>query len=791
MHQPSSNKSRSALRAASGLLLVHCVASFAAPRPAAGGVPLVRRARGTGRSRRRPRGADATRLAALPPYLGSLRDVAAHPQLFPGTGEHMRTLARRDAEEGGAAPSAEEFLTQLSDELLRAARNEGAAFATSAPSPAAAAASVAADPASDDRSNGNHRAPWLNVAAATAPAFASALGMGAAVTTYASAASAGSVPGNTNVEGDGVASESFLAWHKAQGGASNALRDLASSIPRDDGLASQLQLDASDASAHDCMNGGASDYYLGHAGGYYHTVADTAVLGQQAVDFANGFDAAGPYAPFGDAAAAVGPASGGGGLRELAAAIPTEEAGAGGSSGLDAARAVAAAMETPPVAEAVTQAAALPDANNELSDALSSRLSDLSYQGLQFDGKAPAVPPPSAKPPFLGDFMKRKLEAVELPKYHVDPPTISNPFSAEAPPSLENVASSIKGTAALSQEKLEGAVGALAHTFAGLNAKVAHATASFEGLSARLTEAAGAGASGVKAVGTAVQSGASKMAAARATVVEAAAPASDALPDPTLPDGAVVQSPAMPAANWEPPTFPEWTFPARPHLPDLDHLQPPTLPEFNIREGAAAAVERVNDASLADFGSAVLSAIHFTGGILLKFLDLVLAATAGTSTSSILSNVHASVTATMDSASHTVVSTLTDLGNLTLLDILQSLIALVLVVSDIVLKLLNAVVYLLSGQDGAAWTLQASSSVDAASSQLLARATATYDDVTHASMAELARTVGEYGGHVGNEFVTLIGSLQGTVDGLSFDGVSVPQDTLDSVATAVQTALSL
>ena len=104
---------------------------------------------------------------------------------------------------------------------------------------------------------------------------------------------------------------------------------------------------------------------------------------------------------------------------------------------------------------------------------------------------------------------------------------------------------------------------------------------------------------------------------------------------------------------------------------------------------------------------------------------------------------------------------------------------------------MNAIVYLISGNDGATWALVATSSVKEASSQLLAQASSTYNDFTHASLAELALSIGDYGQVVENEFVTLMGSLGSVIDTNSFHGMSVPEDVFDSVATVLQTGLSL
>jgi len=352
-------------------------------------------------------------------------------------------------------------------------------------------------------------------------------------------------------------------------------------------------------------------------------------------------------------------------------------------------------------------------------------------------------------------------------------------------PSIQNAVASVKEASEASKEKLDSVFNTMSHSFEGLNDKVAGVSNSFEGLSGQLNKVADAGASGVKAIGNAVQSGASKLHPPNFNFEAPTLPNVNNLPRPNFPN-ANVQTPALPTVNFEMPALPELNLP-QPSLPNVN-IHPPSLPNLNIMEGTSATVHRIGDASLTDFGNAILSTIKFTGGIIIKFLDLILNAISGTSLSSILSNVQTSVTSTIDNASHAVVSTITNIGNMSVVEIIQHLMALVIAITDILLKIMNAVIYIISGKDGAEWALQATSSVNEASSQLLAQATSTYDGVTHTTVTELAHSVGDYSHYVGNEFVTLIGSLNG-VDGLSFDGVSIPDDTLDSVATAVQTAL--
>ena len=213
----------------------------------------------------------------------------------------------------------------------------------------------------------------------------------------------------------------------------------------------------------------------------------------------------------------------------------------------------------------------------------------------------------------------------------------------------------------------------------------------------------------------------------------------------------------------------------------------PTLPNPRIIDGTTAVVQRIGNSSLSDFGNAVLSAFKFTGGIVVKFLDFILAIS-GTSVASIIANIQSSVTTAIDTASYVVVETLAKVGNMSVSEIVQDIMKLVIVITDIFLKVMNAILYVISGKDGAAWAIQATTSIDGASSQLLAQAMNMYDDFTHASLTEMAHSIRDYRQLVGGEFTTLIASLTtGAVEVVYSADVSMPNDVMDSVA---QTAVS-
>jgi len=200
------------------------------------------------------------------------------------------------------------------------------------------------------------------------------------------------------------------------------------------------------------------------------------------------------------------------------------------------------------------------------------------------------------------------------------------------------------------------------------------------------------------------------------------------------------------------------------------------------------------DSSLADIGNSVLGGIEYLGGTLFGFLDWMIGAISGTSLSQILSSVQTSLSNLIDNASSSALSLLNSLGNLTIKEILEAFLTLLLVITDVIMKVSNALVYLISGKDAAGWALQASSAVNSYGTQLLAQAGSTYQDVTHKSLGELAVSIGDYSHHVGEELLAVINTLSthgGLLSGMGGDVSYLSAENLDTIAAAVQTALAL
>jgi hypothetical protein len=115
---------------------------------------------------------------------------------------------------------------------------------------------------------------------------------------------------------------------------------------------------------------------------------------------------------------------------------------------------------------------------------------------------------------------------------------------------------------------------------------------------------------------------------------------------------------------------------------------------------------------------------------------------------------------------------------MTMSEVLQNLVGLIIAVSNILLTVLNAVVKLLSGKDASDWALASTHAISDKATELTALASHTAYDLTHKSFTELTASIGDFSNHVGSELVTTIGTLN---DAAATDGI-------DSIATAIQTS---
>lgn len=245
---------------------------------------------------------------------------------------------------------------------------------------------------------------------------------------------------------------------------------------------------------------------------------------------------------------------------------------------------------------------------------------------------------------------------------------------------------------------------------------------------------------------------------------------------------------------------------------DMTREKMPSVPPFSSANGGIASAQSIAvegsktvpsthmnfaDTSLADIGNSVLRGIEYLGGTLFGFLNWMIGAVFGTSLSQILSSVQTSLSNLIDNATSSALNLLSSLGNLTIKEILEAFLTILLVITDVIMKVLNALVYLISGKDAAGWALQASSAANNYGTKLLAQAGSTYQDVTHKSLGELAMSIGDYSHHVGEELLAVIntlsahGGVQSVMDNTGGDVSYLSAENLEQIATSVHTALAL
>ncbi|KAL7520213.1 hypothetical protein ACHAWX_005815 [Stephanocyclus meneghinianus] len=424
-------------------------------------------------------------------------------------------------------------------------------------------------------------------------------------------------------------------------------------------------------------------------------------------------------------------------------------------------------MTMPSAPPALIDGDALPSAVQEaatgLANSLSSQLSDVSYSQsfTQIDTAAKRFSIPRAtKVPISSDAAPSNVDADAVVSRVKE-------FASHSTESINHALSEVKE---MGSSQLNHLFGSVAHSFQDFPQRVASA-----------------GSESVESIGR--------------VVGEVKMPSWDVVTMPSLDAISKIKMPSMDTSKV--PSF------------DVSKVKLPSLPSFSdFKSGVgmiptesvgiafgsnAASSNQFNfaDTTLSDVGDAIFGSIQFLGGILFQFLDWVIRAVVGTNLSQVLGKVQTSVASFIDNASSSVVNLLDSFGDLTLKQLLQAFLTVLLVVVDMILKVTNAVVYLISGKDAGDWALQANTAIHTAGDQLLAQASSTYQDVTHKTFGELAGSIGDYSHHVGEELLAMMTSLSTYAGGVAenvIDGADVSYlsaENLESIASAVQTALSL
>ena len=360
-------------------------------------------------------------------------------------------------------------------------------------------------------------------------------------------------------------------------------------------------------------------------------------------------------------------------------------------------------------------------------------------------------------------------------------PSINDPFSASTIESMNHIiaAADVAPTAAVTAAAATATAAASVAastpvaTTAAAAATPVTAAANVAGTSIPAAPAAAA----VKAttVAAAAPAAPAAVTAVKATTVAAAAPAAPAAV--TAVKATTVAGTSIPAATKAAAVAPAATKAAAaataaastsaglslPSLPDLNvplpkvgltdlsfrlkipELEIPDYSNFNVRDLNWPDVPGTQDISVGDVLLTVADGIQFVGKTALHILENV---AADPTVSAILNSATKAVTGVVGSAIASVTSRATqvetEVSRMTVEQVLTVVVQILTVVAKILLSIVTATITVLSGRSPVEWTQLATQSIQYETNQLLAQASHTISDISHATIADLTASIGHF-----------------------------------------------
>ena len=212
----------------------------------------------------------------------------------------------------------------------------------------------------------------------------------------------------------------------------------------------------------------------------------------------------------------------------------------------------------------------------------------------------------------------------------------------------------------------------------------------------------------------------------------------------------------------------------------------------NIIAGTTATVNEVRVKSLTELANGVVDGIQTMGSLFLQVLNEILHDLGGTSVAKLVESAQMSINTLVNSSVDYVVATLNDIGHMSMAQVVQSLVSLILLVSKIVFVVVNAVIKIFSGKEITDWSLAATGAVEQKASILAAQANTAAIDLSHKSLMELSSMVGEFSHEAGRQIALSMSILNDVVTGgsqLAANGVSLAGGSIDSAAVQMSQLL--
>ena len=177
----------------------------------------------------------------------------------------------------------------------------------------------------------------------------------------------------------------------------------------------------------------------------------------------------------------------------------------------------------------------------------------------------------------------------------------------------------------------------------------------------------------------------------------------------------------------------------------IPELEIPDYSNFNVRDLNWPDVPGTQDTTIGDVLLTVADGIQFVGKTALHILENV---ASDPTVSAILNSATKAVTGVVGSAIASVTSRATqvetEVSRMTVEQVLSIVVQILTVVAKILLSIVTATITVLSGRSPVEWTQLANQSIQYETNQLLAQASHTISDISHATIADLTASIGHF-----------------------------------------------
>ena len=208
-----------------------------------------------------------------------------------------------------------------------------------------------------------------------------------------------------------------------------------------------------------------------------------------------------------------------------------------------------------------------------------------------------------------------------------------------------------------------------------------------------------------------------------------------------------------------------------------------------VTQVGSSTVQGVTEKSISELAHSVLGGLQTVGQTLFAILDKFLDFVAGTSVAELVAHAQLSAQGVLEGVAQSVTATLHGVGEMSVADATERLVALISIVTKVLFGILNAVVTVLSGRTVPEWALTARATVEQEAHQLTAQASAATTDLSQKKLYELGTLVSGFSQDVSRLMVEGANSALG-VEGASQQLVDTVMAGSSSQVESVSTVMS-